>query len=220
MQPQPASLAGGAGARPDHPILMSPVKHRARDFLASTRTHREVVALMDRAEERAGPEDVGEQALMRGLDTAFPFFRLGLSWSSVGHRSEDRPHNGFQEFPCRGPALTSARLMSLYGYAPIDLGCNGGAVGRSSAPHARAVHSPGRRYAVSLAMSSRLIAQMKADSSRAIAVAMTVRRLPFRSSDRNRPHSLVCAFHAISRTRLGAAATFGCLSRLTRGGYR
>ena len=27
---------------------------------------------MDRAEERAGPEDVGEQALMRGLDTAFP----------------------------------------------------------------------------------------------------------------------------------------------------
>ena len=109
---QAPSPAGGAGARPDHPILMSPVKHRARGFLASTRTHREVVALMDRAEERAGPEDVGEQALMRGLGTAFPFFRLGLSWSSVGHRSEDRPHNGFQEFPCRGPALTSARLMS------------------------------------------------------------------------------------------------------------
>jgi hypothetical protein len=35
-------------------------------------------------------------------------------------------------------------------------------------------------------------AQMKADSSRAIAVAITVRRLPFRSSDRKRPHSLVC----------------------------
>jgi len=32
---------------------------------------------MDRAEERAGPEDVGEQALMRGLDTAFPFFVWG-----------------------------------------------------------------------------------------------------------------------------------------------
>jgi hypothetical protein len=57
---------------------------------------------MDRAEERAGAEDVGEQALMRRLDTAFPFFCLGLSWSSVGRRTDDRPHNGFQEFPCRG----------------------------------------------------------------------------------------------------------------------
>jgi hypothetical protein len=28
---------------------------------------REVVAVMDRAEERAGPEDVGDQALMRGV---------------------------------------------------------------------------------------------------------------------------------------------------------
>ena len=69
-------------------------------------------------------------------------------------------------------------------------------------------------------MISRLIAQMKADSSRAIAVATTVRRLPFRSSDRKRLHSLACAFQAISRTRLGAASTFGCFSRLTRGGYR
>jgi hypothetical protein len=34
---------------------------------------------MDRAEAKAEPKDVGEQALMRGLDTAFPFFRLGLS---------------------------------------------------------------------------------------------------------------------------------------------
>ena len=69
-------------------------------------------------------------------------------------------------------------------------------------------------------MTSRLIAQMKAESSRAIAVATTVRSLPFRSSDRKRLHSRVCAFHAISRTRLGAAATFGCFSRPTRGGYR
>ena len=57
--------------------------HNAR-FPVPTRIHREVLALMDRAEENAGREDVGEQALMRGLDTAFPFFRLGLSWSSVG----------------------------------------------------------------------------------------------------------------------------------------
>ena len=75
----PACYADGAGARPDHPILMSPVKHTAHEFPVSTRTHREVLALMDRAEEKAGSEDVGEQALMRGLDTAFPFFRLGLS---------------------------------------------------------------------------------------------------------------------------------------------
>src|SRR5438270_3528639 len=52
--------------------------HSAR-FLISTRTHREVLVPMDRAEEKAGLKDVGEQALMRGLDTAFPFFRLGLS---------------------------------------------------------------------------------------------------------------------------------------------
>ena len=52
--------------------------HGAR-FPISTRTRREVLAPMERAEEKAGPKDVGEQALMRGLDTAFPFFRLGLS---------------------------------------------------------------------------------------------------------------------------------------------
>src|SRR6266478_6873566 len=38
---------------------------------------------------------------------------------------------------------------------------------------------------------------MKADSSRAIAVATTVGRLPFRVSDRKRPHNLICAFQAI-----------------------
>jgi hypothetical protein len=57
--------------------------HSAR-FPVSTWTDREVLALMDRAEENAGRKDVGEQTLMRGLDTAFPFFRLGLSWSNVG----------------------------------------------------------------------------------------------------------------------------------------
>ena len=66
---------------------------------------------MDRAEERAGPEDVGDQALMRGLDTAFPCVRPGLSLSEVGRRSCDRPHNKLGGSPCRGPALTSTRLM-------------------------------------------------------------------------------------------------------------
>jgi len=64
-------LAGAEGNVPSQ-------AHSAR-FPISTRTLREVLAPMDRAEEKAGPKDVGEQALMRGLDTAFPLFRLGLS---------------------------------------------------------------------------------------------------------------------------------------------
>ena len=39
---------------------------------------------VDRAEERAGPEDVGDQTLMRGLDTALPFVRPGLSCLGSG----------------------------------------------------------------------------------------------------------------------------------------
>jgi hypothetical protein len=73
---------------------------------------------------------------------------------------------------------------------------------------------------IDLPMTSRLIAQMKADNSRAIAVATTVGRLHFRVGDRERPPDLICAFQAISRTALGAAATFICFSRLTRGGCR
>jgi hypothetical protein len=79
----------------------------------------------------------------------------------------------------------------------------------------RAVHSPERRYALRDAMTSRLIAQTKAASSRAMAVAATGGFLPLRRSERKRPHSRVWAFHAISRTRLGAAATFGCFARRT-----
>jgi hypothetical protein len=56
---------------------MSPVKHTAHDFPVSTRTHREVLALMDRAEEKAGPEDVGEQALMRGFGYRISVFSSG-----------------------------------------------------------------------------------------------------------------------------------------------
>src|SRR6202166_2455471 len=125
-----ACWRGRSTAGPSHSDVPSQA-HSAR-FPISTVTHREVLALMVRAEEKAGPEDVGEQALMRGLDTAFPFFRLGLSWSNVGRRSDDRPHNGFQEFPCRGPTFTSARLMSA---TPLILIATKGAVGRSSAPH-------------------------------------------------------------------------------------
>jgi hypothetical protein len=126
-----ACWRGRSTAGPSHSDV--PSQARSARFPVSTRTHREVLALMDRAEEKAGPEDVGDQALMRGLDTAFPFFRLGLSWSSVGRRSDDRPHNGFQEFPCRGSAFTPAQLMSAT--IPLILVAIEGAVGRSSAPH-------------------------------------------------------------------------------------
>ena len=70
--------------------LMSFVKHRGHGWDV---LHAAGVKLIrvDRAEERAGPEDVGDQALMRGLDTAFPFVRPGLSLSGVGRRSCDRP---------------------------------------------------------------------------------------------------------------------------------
>jgi len=76
---------------------------------------------MDRAEERVGPEDVGDQALMRGLDTALPFVRPGLSLSEIGRRSRDRPRSKLGSSPCRGPALASARLM--FDDAPLLLAC-------------------------------------------------------------------------------------------------
>ncbi len=74
---QKSRWLGRSTAGPFHSDV--PSQARSARFAISTRTHREVLAPMDRAEEKAGPKDVGEQALMRGLDTAFPFFRLGLS---------------------------------------------------------------------------------------------------------------------------------------------
>jgi hypothetical protein len=63
---------------------MSQVKHNAHGFVLSTRTGMKLGYAMDRAEERTGPEDVGEQALMRGLDTAFPFFVWGCPCLDAG----------------------------------------------------------------------------------------------------------------------------------------
>src|SRR5215510_6953568 len=87
-----ACWRGRSTAGPSHSDVPSQV-HSAR-FPVSTRTRREVLALMDRAEEKAGPKDVGEQALMRGLDTAFPLFRLGppggVPWN-VGDQGKSGP---------------------------------------------------------------------------------------------------------------------------------
>src|SRR5262245_608610 len=69
-----------------------------------------------------------------------------------------------------------------------------------------------------LGATSRAMAQMKAASSRAMAVATTVDFLPLRDSLRNRLHSRTWAFQAISRAGLGAAETNTCFSYPTRGG--
>jgi hypothetical protein len=88
---------------------------------------REVVAVMDRAEERAGPEDVGDQALMRGLDTAFPFVRPGLSLSGVGRRSCDRPRRKLGSSPWRRSVLVGKdrrwRLCILIDAVKQAAGC-------------------------------------------------------------------------------------------------
>jgi len=49
---------------------------------------------MDRAEGKAGAEDVGQQALMPGLVTSISvFFVRGCHRSRGGRRSDDRPHS-------------------------------------------------------------------------------------------------------------------------------
>src|SRR5260221_6828562 len=101
---------------------------------------------MDRAEERAGPEDVGDQALMRGLDTALPFVRPGLSLSEIGRRSCDRPRSKLGSSPCRGPALASARLMFMMLRCYIIsllLRVRAEGCGPVEPSIARAVHDPG-----------------------------------------------------------------------------
>jgi len=49
-------------------------------------------------------KDVGDQALMRGLATAFPIVRPGLFLSYCGRRSVCRPQSVWRAFPCRGSA--------------------------------------------------------------------------------------------------------------------
>src|SRR5580704_16871876 len=72
--PGPEATVAAGGVR----CLLCPLSSTAST--AETFSTRSGVKLVvDRAEERAGPEDVGDQALMRGLVTAFPFVRPGLS---------------------------------------------------------------------------------------------------------------------------------------------
>ena len=63
---------------------MSFVKHCGHGWDVLHAREREVDLGADRAEERTGPEDVGDQTLMRGLVTALPFVRPGLSFLGSG----------------------------------------------------------------------------------------------------------------------------------------
>jgi len=112
---------------PARPSLMSQVKHNGRDN-TSPRDRREVGHRIYRAEERAGHWR-RRPALMRGLETEFPFVRLGLSRSEVGRRSDDWPHSFLEDSPAVIPPLLLLRLI------PLDADWNGGALGRSSAPY-------------------------------------------------------------------------------------
>src|SRR5258708_23347708 len=77
-RPWPAYRWRGRSTAGPSPSDVPSQAHSAR-FPVPTRTHREALALMDRAEEKAGRRDVREQALIRGVDTPFPLFRPGLS---------------------------------------------------------------------------------------------------------------------------------------------
>jgi hypothetical protein len=68
--------------RPSAHALMSVVNH----FGERRRSLARASASDDRAGVEAGPKDVGDQALMRGLGTAFPSVRPGLSLSYCGRR--------------------------------------------------------------------------------------------------------------------------------------
>ena len=66
--------------------LMSQVKHSTRALSTPDLAMWRVMFWMDCAVAEARPEDVGDQALMRGLATACPSMRPGRSLSNHGRR--------------------------------------------------------------------------------------------------------------------------------------
>ena len=125
-----------------------------------------------RAGEEARRQDVGDQALMRGLATAFPNVRPRLSLSYCGHH-------------CRGGHNACAGRSSTVASPPP--------------PHANR-RGPRSELAVNqVAGTARTMAHMNAASSRATAVTATVDFLPLAESARKRAHNRLCAFQAMSR---------------------
>jgi hypothetical protein len=106
----------------------------------------------------AKPLDVGDQALMRGLDTAGPIMRLGLSLSYGGRRHR-AGHKAGSGVPLA--VLHSRRCTKMGSWD------GGQAVVRAGCP-----------AAVPVAAISPAIAQRNPASSRATAVMATVDFLP------------------------------------------
>jgi transposase len=78
--------AGNQASESEHSDVPSQAI-RARFVDAACAIGKGQVLRMDRAEAETKPEDVGDQALMRGLATACPFVRPGLPRSRCGRRS-------------------------------------------------------------------------------------------------------------------------------------
>ena len=78
---------------------MSFVKHLWHDWDVLHARQREVDLGADRAEERTGPEDVGDQTLIRGFKPQFRDFVRGCPLSTRGRRSIDRPQSDIGNSP-------------------------------------------------------------------------------------------------------------------------
>ena len=154
------------GAVP-HIALMSFVKWFAReisppcDFAGENGSD-------DRATVEAKPEDVGDQALIRGFKPQFRGFVRGCPLSTHGRRSTDRPQSDIRN----SPAVASP--------PPLHDICPGCGPGIGSLSALFGAHFAG----VAGSPTARLTAQMKPDSSRAIAVTTRVGRLPRRANAR------------------------------------
>jgi hypothetical protein len=114
----PCRLKGVGFTNPLSGTLSCPNSSTTRAIIPLPAYHREV-GVQDvscRGEERARPEDVGEQALVRGLDTAFPFVRLGLSRSKSGRRSRiGHVESSEVPLPWSRPHCCTIDLMSSVG---------------------------------------------------------------------------------------------------------
>ena len=77
--------AGGIPSESEHSDV--PSQALRAQFVDVVPRSARIAGFMDRAKAEARPEDVGDQALMRGLDTACPFVRPGLPRSRSGRRS-------------------------------------------------------------------------------------------------------------------------------------
>src|SRR6267142_3881929 len=145
------------GWPPPHLALMSFVKWFERE-VSSPCDFAGDCGSDDRATVEAKPEDVGDQALIRGFKPQFRDFVRGCPLSTRGRRSFDRPQSDIGN----SPAVASP--------PPLHDICPDCGPARAPCQVCQWAHLAG----VVGAPTARLTAQMKPDSSRAIAVTMRV----------------------------------------------